>query len=108
MCKYYTSNYYTIDIILNALPSSQIKLKYYAYISLEITHPIVICTHISNACNLDFHLFIVVGDKLISSISPYVQVMFKGKHLCFVKKASIITSFRVGYIRGSWGTHANH
>ena len=34
-------------------------------IGLHITHPFVKCMHVSNACNIDFCLFIVLGDELL-------------------------------------------
>ena len=34
-------------------------------VSLQITHLFVKCMRVSNACNMDFRLFIVLGDKLL-------------------------------------------
>ena len=55
---------------------------------------------VSNACNTDFRLFIVLGDKInvIPNIWPYTKAVFKGKYLyvlCFVliNKASFIACF---------------
>ena len=50
--------YYSVHIMLNALPRYEIL-----GISLQITHSFVKRMHVSNTCNTDFCLFIVLGDK---------------------------------------------
>ena len=50
-------NYYSVDIVLNALPTFTIT-----EILLQFTHPFVIHVRIDrgigNACNMDFRLFV--------------------------------------------------
>ena len=57
--------YCAVDIMFNAL----LTLK----ILLQITHSFVKHMRVSSACITDFHLFIVLGDKLlIPCILPHI------------------------------------
>ena len=46
-------------------------------VSLQFSHPFVIHVCISNACNTDFRLFFVLGDKLIPYTSLYIRPCLK-------------------------------
>ena len=77
-------NNYSVDSILNALPTFTITKI--LGVSLQFTHRFVIHLCIRNACNTDFHLFIVLGDKLIHYISLYIRSCLKVSTFVFKQK----------------------
>ena len=57
--KIMLGTHYSVDVMLNALPSIKVNLN----IGLQSPHSFIKRMRVSNACNTDFRLFIVLGDE---------------------------------------------
>ena len=74
-------------------------------VSLQITHSSVKCMHVSNACNTDFCIFIVLGDELLIHcihLALYLRPCLKVNTFIFYSCNQVIKSTGFLSIFESW------